>query len=76
MTVVSNAIVFYFSDSEPGANQFLSFTLLEAVQAMAWRVGNTLSQAEVDTLNIFLSMHEQNQIDYYNDLIYAFRQFG
>ena len=72
----STAIHFHFSDSDPGKNQLMQFSLVDAVYAMEWRAKQELSQEEVDALNIYLSICEQNQIDYYRNVVYPWIHYG
>ena len=74
--VVSSAIHYHFSDRNPGQNKALRFSLLDAVYAMEWRAQEELSQAEVDALNIYLTICEKNQIEYYRDVVYPWIQYG
>lgn len=76
MRDVSSAIHFYLPYNKSGENQLLQFSLVDAVSAMERRAGQNLTQEEVNALNIFLNIHEQNQIDYYHQVIYPWIQFG
>jgi hypothetical protein len=76
LRAISTAINFHYSDRDPGENQLKRFSLIDAVQAMEWRCQKILSQEEVNALNIYLSMCEQNLIDYDKNVIYPWLQHG
>ena len=73
---VSSAIHFHFSDRDPGENQLLRFSLIDAVQAMEWRSERSLTQEEINALNTYLSICERNQIDYHRDTLYPWLHYG